>query len=93
MNNARVLEGERQEGWVTVEEMGYFEKVIIHVHGGGFVAMSSASHMTYLAKWASELKIPIFSIDYRLAPTVQYPELVNDVIRSYLWILVQLPHF
>lgn len=42
--------------------------VIIHVHGGGFVAMSSGSHQNYTRVWANELGVPIFSIDYRLAP-------------------------
>lgn len=73
---------------MDVADASYFEKVIIHIHGGGFVAMSSSSHLTYLTKWACELKVPVFSIDYRLAPIAKYPELVNDVIRSYMWILV-----
>ncbi len=25
----------------------YFDGVILHIHGGGFVAMSSSSHQTY----------------------------------------------
>jgi hormone-sensitive lipase len=41
---------------------------VIHVHGGGFVAMSSASHQCYTRLWADSLGVPIFSIDYRLAP-------------------------
>ena len=42
--------------------------LIIHVHGGGFVSMSSGSHQTYTRLWANEIGVPIFSIDYRLAP-------------------------
>lgn len=73
--------------WLNNEETKDFEKVIVHIHGGGFVAQSSSSHQLYLNKWANEFKIPIFSIDYRLAPAVQFPEPVNDVITSYLWLL------
>jgi hormone-sensitive lipase len=60
---------------------------MVHLHGGGFVAMSSSMHQPYLVKWAKELEVPIFSIDYRLAPEVQYPNQLDDSINGYLWIL------
>ena len=41
---------------------------MIHVHGGGFIAMSSSSHLNYTRQWAVDTDVPIFSIDYRLAP-------------------------
>jgi hypothetical protein len=65
----------------------HFSTVMIHIHGGGFVCMSSSSHQHYLIKWAKKLDIPIFSIDYRLAPEVKTPVLMNDCINAYLWIL------
>ena len=61
--------------------------IMIHVHGGGFVAMSPTSHENYTLKWANKLKIPIFSIDYRLSPGVAFPKALDDVYQSYLWIL------
>ncbi len=45
-----------------------FNSLILHVHGGGFVSMSSGSHQSYTRMWANELNVPIFSVDYRLAP-------------------------
>jgi len=45
-----------------------YNALVIHVHGGGFVSMSSGSHQSYTRMWANELNIPIFSVDYRLAP-------------------------
>ena len=53
--------------------------LIIHVHGGGFVAMSSSSHQNYTRVWANDLGVPIISVDYRLAPESQYPAALNDV--------------
>ena len=44
------------------------DAVIVHIHGGGFVAMSSSSHGIYTRKWSKDAKIPVFSIDYRLSP-------------------------
>lgn len=63
-----------------------FKKIIIHIHGGGFMAMSSSYHETYLRLFVNELERPLFSIDYRLAPQVKYPQPLHDCIKGYLWI-------
>ena len=66
---------------------GLENAVILHVHGGGFVAMSSGSHQTYTRIWANELEgVPIFSVDYRLAPGHTFPAAINDVWQVYYWI-------
>lgn len=65
----------------------YFKNIIIHLHGGGFMAMSTSYHEVYLRSWANKLKHPVFSIDYRLAPLAKYPENLHDCIRAYFWIL------
>lgn len=52
--------------------------VMLHIHGGGFVAMSSASHQNYTRAWANVLDIPIFSVDYRLSPQSAFPDALND---------------
>ncbi|EGR32534.1 hypothetical protein IMG5_079040, partial [Ichthyophthirius multifiliis] len=65
----------------------FFKKIIIHIHGGGFIAMSSRCHQTYTRQWANKLNIPIFSIDYKKAPKYPYPEALNDCWQAYNWIL------
>jgi acetyl esterase/lipase len=55
------------------------DAIIFHVHGGGFVSMQSGSHQTYLRTWANKTEIPIFSVDYWLAPEYPYPLPLNDV--------------
>lgn len=42
--------------------------VIYHIHGGGFISMSSFVHQTYSRVWANNLKTPIISVDYGKAP-------------------------
>ena len=50
------------------------KNLIIHIHGGGFISMSSASHQNYSRIWAKELSNAILcSIDYRLAPLSKFP--------------------
>ena len=76
--------------WLSPEEKQYFETILIHIHGGGFIGTSTSMHQTYLTKWANKVKIPVFAMDYRLAPQVKFPFLVNDCIRMYVWIVTFL---
>ncbi|MDP2436253.1 MAG: alpha/beta hydrolase [archaeon] len=61
--------------------------MILHFHGGGFIAMSSYSHQDYSRQWANLTGFPILSVDYRLAPEFPYPTGVNDCWASYEWAL------
>lgn len=63
------------------------DTLIIHIHGGGFVAMSSTSHENYLRNWVKKLDVPLISIDYRLAPENPYPDAIDDVYQAYCFIL------
>jgi hormone-sensitive lipase len=60
---------------------------MIAIHGGGFIGSSTLLHERYLRKWANILNIPIFGINYSLAPEYIYPEALNDVYQAYMWIL------
>jgi hormone-sensitive lipase len=62
-----------------------YTKLIIHIHGGGFIGQSTFSHQPYLRKWSNHLKLPIFSIDYRLAPKHKFPEGLDDAWQAYIW--------
>lgn len=63
------------------------DTLLIHCHGGGFVAQSSKSHEAYLRTWTYELDIPILSIDYSLAPEAPYPRALEEVLYAYAWAL------
>jgi acetyl esterase/lipase len=51
---------------------------IYHIHGGGMILGSVASFAPTIAAKASSYNLPIFSIDYRLAPESPHPVPVND---------------
>ena len=60
---------------------------MIHIHGGGFVALSSFSMQSHTRKWAIELGIPIFSIDYRLSPQSAFPDALDDCWYAYRFLV------
>ncbi|XP_078389599.1 hormone-sensitive lipase [Cetorhinus maximus] len=59
--------------------------LIVHFHGGGFVAQTSKSHEPYLKSWAHELDSPILSIDYSLAPEAPFPRALEECFFAYCW--------
>lgn len=61
--------------------------IMIYIHGGGFIGSSTFVHEGHLRKWAKELNIPIFGINYSLAPKYPYPEGLNDIYQAYMWII------
>lgn len=63
--------------------------VIYHIHGGGFISMSSYIHQTYTRIWANNLGVPIVSVDYGKAPENPYPQGLNDCFEGYMWTLYQ----
>jgi len=84
---ARVITGAEFAEAQQENRGGLEESIVIHIHGGGFVAMSSASHRCYLNRWVKNTKVIHFSIDYRLAPKDPYPAGLDDIWQGYLWIM------
>jgi len=64
-----------------------FRRIVIFIHGGGYIALSSGHHQLYTRLLAADVDRPIFSIDYRLAPGAKYPKLLEDCLAGYFWIL------
>ena len=64
--------------------------LIIHFHGGGFVAQSPKSHELYLRSWSEHLNVPILSVDYTLAPDAHYPRAMEEGVFAYAWAVMNL---
>lgn len=60
---------------------------MIFIPGGGFVSLSSETAQAFTRKWSKELKIPIFSIDYRKPPQFRFPIAVYDCLMAYKFII------
>ena len=66
-------------------------KLIIYLHGGGFVFGSIASHRALVSHVAEQLATPVLFVEYRLAPEKPFSAAVDDVEKVYRQIRVQYP--
>ncbi|RIB18306.1 Alpha/Beta hydrolase protein [Gigaspora rosea] len=74
--------------WVyTKDENNEMDKVILHIHGGGYFVGSPESFRGLTFKYAEYAKARVFSIDYRLAPQNQFPASLCDSVAAYLYLL------
>jgi epsilon-lactone hydrolase len=61
-------------------------QAIYYVHGSGYALCSPRTHRR-LTAWLSQLTgVPVFSIDYRLAPRHRFPTAADDVRRGWEWL-------
>lgn len=56
---------------------------VLYLHGGGFVAGSPGSHRALTWRLAKGLGVPVFAVDYRLAPEHPFPAALEDVTAAY----------
>ncbi len=62
------------------------DTAIYFVHGSGYVLCSSRTHRR-LTSWLSRLTgLPVFSVDYRLAPRHRFPSAADDVRSGWDWL-------
>jgi len=62
---------------------------ILYIHGGGFVSCSAATHRPISAAIARMSSIPVFAVNYRLAPEDRFPAALDDVHAAYKWLIDQ----
>ena len=64
-------------------------RVVLYLHGGGYVIGSPRSHRHLAAAIASAAGASALLLDYRLAPEHPYPAAVDDATAAYRWLLDQ----
>jgi monoterpene epsilon-lactone hydrolase len=64
-------------------------KVLLHIHGGGYVTGSIASYLRMCILIAQTLKVNVLLPAYRLAPEHPFPAALDDVLKIYRWLLSQ----
>lgn len=74
--------------WVSVEGGGA-DLVMLHIHGGGYVAGSAEGARDLTARLCRAGRLRALSIDYRLAPESPFPAGLEDCVQAYRWLLAQ----
>jgi epsilon-lactone hydrolase len=58
-------------------------KAILYIHGGGFVAGVPGNHRPLTWRLADKVGVPVYAIDYRLAPEHPFPAGLDDCVSAY----------
>lgn len=58
-------------------------KALLYIHGGGWVAGAPLNHRALTWRLADKLAIPVYAVDYRLAPEHPFPAGLEDCVAAY----------
>ena len=72
--------------WIWAPESDK-RRVILYLHGGGYVIGSVRTHRVLLAHLARAAKARVLALDYRLAPETPFPGPIDDTVNAYQWLL------
>jgi len=64
-------------------------KVLLHLHGGGYVTGSVESHLMMCILMAKTLNMETLLPEYRLAPENPFPAALEDSLKVYRWLLAE----
>lgn len=64
------------------------KKVVLDIHGGGFVFPHAPYHIELAKEYALRLDAKVFLIDYRLAPKYQYPIAPEDCFAGLEYLML-----
>jgi len=65
------------------------QAAVLYFHGGGWVVGSIDSHDGYCRSLANHSRIPVVSVDYRLAPEAPFPAALEDCYAAAKWLSEQ----
>ena len=63
------------------------EKVILYLHGGGYVIGSPKTHRALAGKIAKKTNLNALVIDYRKAPEHPFPAALDDALNAYKFLI------
>ena len=64
-------------------------RVVLYLHGGGYVIGSPRSHRHLAAAIATAARSSALLLEYRCAPEAPFPAAVDDAVAAYRWLLEQ----
>lgn len=88
----RVIEMEefQMEFLEPTEQEERKSRVILQLHGGGYIAAMKNAYRSFAALYSEVGKgCSVLTIDYRVAPEHPYPAALEDAVTAYHWLLEQ----
>ena len=73
--------------WVSARGTSANRRVLLYLHGGGYISGSAKSARPITATLARNFRIRAFSLDYRCAPEHPFPAGLDDAVAGYRWLL------
>ena len=64
-------------------------RVMLYLHGGGYVLGSLNTHRSLVGSLAQRCGINVLTVNYRKAPDHPFPAALDDALRAYRWLLRQ----
>ncbi|OZC84227.1 alpha/beta hydrolase [Rhodococcus sp. 06-412-2C] len=75
--------------WVRAPGLSPGPRVILYIHGSAYVICSARTHRGLTARLSRTTGLPVFTVDYRLAPEHPFPAAADDLEAAYRWLLGQ----
>lgn len=63
------------------------DAAILYLHGSGFVVCSPRTHRGLVSELSARTGLPVYSVDYRLAPEHPFPAAVDDTLDAFRYLL------
>jgi acetyl esterase/lipase len=73
--------------WITPPQLTHDDKVMVFIHGGGYVLQSRKAQLPLQGAVADSLGVRVVSIEYPLAPEHPYPAATNAIAAAYKGII------
>ena len=70
-------------GWLSTPATGHEHGAAVFFHGGAFVSCDLEAYLFYAEFIADHLRVPVVTIDYRLAPEHRFPAAFNDCTAAF----------
>lgn len=84
-NREETIEGMKCE-WL-IPQGSDADKIILYVHGGGYVSGSCNDHRGFVGRFAKNTGVINLIYEYRLAPENPFPAALDDSVKIYQWLL------
>jgi len=85
----QVLDGNVRGWWCRPSHPRFKNAAILYLHGGGYALGSAEGYRGMGSQIAVRTGLPVFNLDYPLAPEELFPAAYNATVRVYSWLAEQ----